>query len=123
MERKQRILLPKLGRGTKAYRAAQRAARALVHARLAHFNTAYGYRIKRVAIRNTRSRWGSASQKGNLNFTYRILYLPPHLADYVIVHELCHLGAFNHSKEFWTLVERALPDWKRFRKELNTFAL
>ena len=95
----------------------------MAHSRLAHFNAAYGFQIKRVAIRNTRSRWGSASQKGNLNFTYRILYLPPHLSDYIIVHELAHLGAFNHSKEFWALVERALPDWKRLRKELNTFAL
>ena len=118
-----RILLPKLRRGTKAYREAVRTARALAHARLAHFNQAYGFRINRIAIRDTRSRWGSASRKGNLNFTYRILYLPPHLADYVIVHELAHLGAFNHSKEYWELVARVMPQHKKLRRELRTYAL
>jgi predicted metal-dependent hydrolase len=117
------LILPRLRRGTKVYKEAVKIARTLAHSRLAHFNQTYGFRINRVAIRNTRSRWGSASRKCNLNFTYRILYLPPHLIDYVIVHELAHLGAFNHSKEFWQLVARTQPFWKKLRQELRTYSL
>src|SRR4051812_3740739 len=68
----------------------------LVMARLAHFNTFYNYKYNRVTIKNHTSRWGSCSRKGNLNFNYRIALLPPELADYIVVHELCHLGEFNH---------------------------
>lgn len=96
------------------------AARALVKNRLAHYNELYGFGINRVAIKNSKSRWGSASKKGNLNFNYRVVLLPPDMADYVVVHELCHLGEFNHSPKFWALVARAVPNYKtikaRFKK-------
>jgi predicted metal-dependent hydrolase len=94
------------------------AARTLVIERLEHFNTFYNFHYKRIFIKNHKSRWGSCSKQGNLNFNYRIVFLPPKLADYLIVHELCHLGEFNHSPRFWKLVERTLPDWKKRRKEL-----
>ncbi|MBX4195675.1 M48 family metallopeptidase [Candidatus Parcubacteria bacterium] len=93
-------------------------ARGLVQARLEHFNTFYNFDYKRIAIKNHKSRWGSCSKKGNLNFNYRIALLPPHLADYIIVHELCHLEEFNHSERFWALVEKTLPDWRKSRAEL-----
>jgi predicted metal-dependent hydrolase len=92
----------------------------LVHARIAELNQLYQLPIKRVAIRNSRSRWGSCSSKGNLNFNYRLLFLPPSLQEYVVAHELCHLIHFNHSSEFWGQVERAVPEWKRLRRELRT---
>lgn len=94
-----------------------------MHERLAHFNTRYSFAIGRVAIRNQKSRWGSCSKKGNLNFNYRIVLLPAHLADYVIVHELCHIGEFNHSRKFWVLVAQAAPDWRRHRAELKRVRL
>lgn len=91
----------------------------LVTERLKHFNTFYNFTYHKITIRNQKSRWGSCSVHGNLNFTYKIALLPQHLADYIIVHELCHRGEFNHSQKFWQLVERTMPDWKLYRKELH----
>jgi predicted metal-dependent hydrolase len=115
-----REALPKERRGTKAYEAAKKQAHAFAVARLKHFNTEYGFTYARISIRDQKSRWGSASRRGNLNFSYRIIYLPEHLSDYIIVHELCHLGALNHSARFWALVARTIPDWKAARRELAT---
>ncbi len=95
------------------------AARVLVHARLARFNQFYGFTLRKVFIKNLRSRWGSASERGNLNFNYKLVFLPPELADYVVVHELCHLGQFNHSPAFWALVGRTIPEYKLLRKVLR----
>ena len=95
-------------------------ARRLATARLAHFNAHYNFNIGRIAIKNQSSRWGSCSKKGNLNFNYKIALLPPHLADYIIVHELCHLGQLNHSPKFWALVSEAVPNYKTARKELRS---
>jgi predicted metal-dependent hydrolase len=108
---------------TTLYETHKEAARALVHARLAHFAELYQVSFKRVAIRNSRSRWGSCSAKGNLNFNYRLVLLPPHLVDYVVVHEVCHLKHFNHSPDFWAEVARTCPEWKRLRRELRTVKL
>lgn len=94
-------------------------ARAFVHHRLFVLNEIYGFVYNRVAIRNQRTRWGSCSKKGNLNFNYRIASLPFHLADYIIVHELCHLREFNHSQNFWNLVAQVIPDHRERRRELR----
>ena len=95
------------------------AARALVHERLEYFNTSYHFTYKKVAIRNQKSRWGSCSKAGNLNFNYRLILLPAHLIDYVIVHELCHRAEFNHSENFWVLVARTVPEYAARRRELR----
>lgn len=97
-----------------------REARILVHARLEYFNQLYGFSYNRIFIKNQKSRWGSCSSKKNLNFNYRIALLPTELQDYLIVHELCHLAEMNHSKNFWKLVERAVPEYKRLNKRLKT---
>lgn len=94
-------------------------ARELVRNRLEYWNQFYNFKFGRVAIRNTKTRWGSCSKRGNLNFSYKLALLPAHLSDYVIVHELCHLGEFNHSQKFWNLVEEAIPDYKEKVKELK----
>ena len=94
-------------------------AREIVAKKLQHFNAEYGYQWKKISIRNTKTRWGSCSSSGNLNFSYRIIYLPEHLCDYIIVHELCHLGQFNHSAKFWDLVTRTVPDYKKRRREIK----
>ena len=95
------------------------AARQLAHARLAYFNRLYGFSYGAVSIRNQTTRWGSCSREGNLSFNYKIALLPEPLADYVIVHELCHRGVFNHSSVFWDLVSRAIPNHKDMRKQLR----
>lgn len=104
---------------TKHYLAHKEAARVFVHERLAHYNAHYGFTYRRVAIRDQKTCWGSCSEKGNLNFNYRLLFLPPELADYVIIHELCHLGELNHSKAFWVLVAQACPEYAAHRRELQ----
>ncbi|NBS67881.1 M48 family peptidase [bacterium] len=73
------------------------------------------------AVPTGRTRWGSCSKRGNLNFNYRILFLPPHLADYLIVHELCHLKEFNHSPRFWALVAQGCPNYHACKKELRAW--
>jgi len=90
-----------------------------VESRLNHFNKFYNFEINRVVIRNQGTRWGSCSSKKNLNFNYRIIYLRPQLADYLIVHELCHLGQLNHSKRFWTLVKKSIPNYVEINRELR----
>ena len=95
-------------------------ARIFVENRISYFNKFYNFEINRVAIKNTKSRWGSCSSKGNLNFNYKIIYLKPELADYLIVHELCHLGEFNHSKRFADLVSKTIPNYDKVNKELRS---
>lgn len=95
----------------------------LVQDRLAVFNQVYGLRWKNVRIKNSRTRWGSCSGKGNLNFHYKIALLPIHLADYIIVHELCHLAQMNHSPRFWALVAKTIPDHIAHRKEIRKYGL
>lgn len=94
-----------------------------VQQRLAVLNQAYGFTYHRVTIRNQASRWGSCSKQGNLNFHYKIVLLPPELADYVLVHELCHLQELNHSKRFWNLVARVIPHYTSQRKIIQTIRL
>lgn len=69
--------------------------------------------INRIKLKNTKTRWGSCSQKGNINLSIRILFAPEEVIDYVCVHELAHLKEPNHSKKFWRLVESAVPDYKK----------
>lgn len=104
---------------TKHYLENKEAARELVLARLTHFNQHYNLQWNRVAIRNQRRCWGSCTSLKNLNFNYKILLLPEHLRDYIIVHELCHLQHLHHRKEFWDLVGEEVPDYKKCVAELR----
>ena len=106
-------------RNRREYIRRREDARTLVYARIAHYNSYYNFNIGRIFIKNHKSRWGSCSKKGNLNFNYKIIYLPPELADYIIVHELCHLTHFNHSAKFWALVAHTTPNHLAFRRALR----
>jgi len=98
-------------------------ARKLILERLDYFNKFYGFTWRRVAVKNTKRRWGSCSKKSNLNFCYKLVLLSEQLADYIIVHELCHLGQFNHSRAFWNLVAQTIPNYKSLRSELKNAKL
>jgi len=101
------------------YKRDKKLARKIILERLEFFNRHYNFRYKRVAIKNQKTCWGSCSQKGNLNFNYKIINLPERERDYVIVHELCHLEELNHSSRFWKLVAKFFPDYKQIRKNIK----
>lgn len=71
-----------------------------------------GFKYNKVNITDAEKRWGSCSQKGNLNFSWRLIMAPLRVIDYVVVHELCHLEIKNHSKAFWIKVKTLMPDYK-----------
>ena len=95
------------------------AALELAIQKISHFNNFYGFNFNKISIRNQKTRWGSCSRKGNLSFNYKIALLPEKIADYIIVHELCHLGEFNHSNKFWDLVSKTIPNCKSIRREIR----
>jgi predicted metal-dependent hydrolase len=93
----------------------------LVRERIDLYNKIYGYSFNRISIKNQKTRWGSCSSKKNLNFNYKIVFLSERQRDYIIVHELCHLGELNHSKKFWALVEKTMPEHRKIKAELRRF--
>jgi hypothetical protein len=101
------------------YQNLKEHAREMVKSRLEKYAEFYGFQYNGVAIRNQKTRWGSCSSKGNLNFNYKILLLPQRHADYIIVHELCHLKEFNHGKRFWNLVAQKIPEYERIVAQLK----
>lgn len=101
------------------YKKYKKQAKELAAWKLRMFNEAYGFQYKKISIRNQKTRWGSCSEKGTLSYNYKITLLPEKYADYIIVHELCHLGEFNHSRRFWDLVSKTIPDFRAMRKELR----
>jgi len=110
--------------GTKSHFSVHKAAaRKFIGERVVFWNNELGFPFSKLAIRNQVSRWGSCSKKGILNFNYKLLFIPRELADYVVVHELCHLKHFNHSKDFWKTVENILPDYKISFKELRRYRM
>ena len=95
------------------------AARTDIPPRVQHFAALMGVRCGRITIRAQKTRWGSCSAKGNLNFNCLLMLCPEEVRDYVVVHELCHLRELNHSPRFWALVESILPDYRTHRKWLK----
>lgn len=78
-----------------------------------------GVTYGRITIRNQRSRWGSCSSKGNLNFNCLLMLFPEEVINYVVVHELCHRKHMNHSAAFYAEVERVFPEYRKCQKWLK----
>lgn len=97
----------------------RRQAQAIVVERLALWNQRYGFTYHRVTIKEQKTRWGSCSRQGNLNFNWRLLLAPLEVLDYVLIHELSHLKEQNHSPRFWAVVALACPDYRARRHWLR----
>jgi len=76
-----------------------------------------------VGIRTFKSRWGSCTAKGKLEFNWQIMMAPNRMVDYVVIHELCHLIRHDHSPEFWRELARVMPEYQRCREWLREYAL
>lgn len=88
-------------------------AKAVLAQRTAYFARQIGVTYGRITVRDQKTRWGSCSQTGNLNFNFRLILAPLEVLDYVVVHELCHRRQMNHSAQFWQEVAQVLPDYRK----------
>lgn len=87
--------------------------------RVRYYAQIMGVQYGRITVRNQKTRWGSCSSKGNLNFNCLLMLTPPEVQDYVVVHELAHRIEMNHSPAFWAEVEKILPDYRKQKKWLR----
>jgi len=94
-------------------------AKQIVEERCMYFSDVLKLNCSNVVVNNNKTRWGSCSQYGEIAINWRAVMLKPSLLDYIIVHEFCHLLEFNHTKEFWAIVQTILPNWRAMRMELK----
>lgn len=94
-------------------------ARKLIPERVRYYAEIAGISYGKITIKNQKSRWGSCSAKGNLNFNCLLMLTPDDVIDYVVVHELSHRVYMNHSKDFWKQVESILPGYKKSERWLK----
>jgi predicted metal-dependent hydrolase len=117
----ERLILPgpeaQIGPRLAAWAKAQ--ARNRLAAASDHYAALLGTKPARITLRDTRSRWGSCTAQGALMYSWRLIFAPPDVLDYVAAHECAHLIEMNHSPAFWTLVERIFPDWQPRRDWLR----
>ncbi|MDO4303994.1 MAG: SprT family zinc-dependent metalloprotease [Bacillota bacterium] len=97
----------------------RRQAAATLEERARHYAEVLGVSYGKLHVKDQRSRWGSCSTRGNLNFNWRIIMAPEAVCNYVIIHELCHLVHMDHSPEFWNLVESIDLLYRRHRMWLK----
>ena len=88
--------------------------------RVAHYAPLIGVTPGRITIRNQKTRWGSCSSKGNLNFNCLLMLTPPEVIDSIVVHELCHLKEMNHSQHFYDEVLRVYPEYHKWHRWLKS---
>lgn len=88
--------------------------------RLAHIHAEkIGRKIRKIGLRDTVSHWGSCNRIGNLSFSWRLVFAPRHVLEYVVCHEVAHLAHLNHSREFWKLVAELCPGFEEARHWLH----
>lgn len=96
-------------------------AREIIEERVKIYADILGVEYNRISIKAQKTRWGSCSGKGNLNFNWKVILTPFELVNYLVIHEVCHLKEMNHSKEFWKQVEQLDPDYIEHRRELQNY--
>jgi hypothetical protein len=116
-----RLLVPAGDAKPAIERFYRRAARAEVHPRLDDATRLAGLRYSDVQIRSQRTRWASCSPEGRMSFNWRLLLAPERVLDYVIWHEVCHLEVLDHSRRFWSLLERYWPSYRTEREWLRRY--
>ncbi len=116
----QQIELPAKNPGARLQALLKLEARNAIAPLADGYATRLGRQVNRLTLRDTRSRWGSCSQDGNLMFSWRLILAPPIVLDYVVAHEVAHLVEMNHSAAFWQVVEGLMPDYDQHRKWLRT---
>ncbi|MBI5701291.1 M48 family metallopeptidase [Candidatus Saganbacteria bacterium] len=99
--------------------ALKKRARYIIEERLNYYVGKHGFRFNGFKITSARSRFGSCTAKGDLNFSWRLILFSPEVMDYVVIHELTHLIEFNHSKRFWAKVEEFMPEFRLHKKWLR----
>ena len=126
IEKHQRMVLEQQARMEKVVpytdeelRALTKKAREVITQKVRYYAPLVGVDYGRIAIRRQRSRWGSCSSKGNLNFNCLLMLLPEAVIDYVVVHELCHRKQMNHSVAFYRELERVFPEYRKWQKWLK----
>ncbi len=97
----------------------RKEALAVISEKALEYAKALSVHFESIRIKDQRSRWGSCSSKGNLNFNWRIVMAPEPVCDYVIIHELCHLVFMDHSINFWNLVKSICPEYQQYKKWLK----
>ncbi len=95
-------------------------AKQYIPVRVEYWADIIGVKYSSVTIRTQRTRWGSCSSKGNLNFNCLLMLTDTEIIDYVVIHELCHIKEMNHSKRFWALVGSVMPDYKAVQSRLKS---
>lgn len=90
----------------------KKEAKKIINEKLLFYSKKMSVTYNQFRIKEQKTRWGSCSKRNNLNFNWKIIMAPEKVMDYVIIHELCHLVHFNHSKDFWNLLAFYMPDYK-----------
>ena len=118
-KQRERALAPQAELTPQDIRLLTTRAKRIIPQRVRYYARIIGVEYGRITIRMQKSRWGSCSAKGNLNFNCLLMRTPDEIIDYVVVHELCHIKELNHSDRFWAEVEKVFPDYKERRKWLK----
>ena len=101
----------------------KQAAREFLEGRIKELANKFGFVYNKVTIRNQKTRWGSCSSKNNINLNMKLMNIPNHLIDYVLLHELVHTKVKNHSPLFWRSLDRYVGNAKAIDKELKKYSL